>query len=436
MALSQLFLVGLNHASAPVEIRERLAFTEEEKPIFLEGLKNKGVLGAVLLSTCNRVELYTDISEGTNIESVIACMLENRGLPNVPGGHFYIKSGRDLVTHIFKVASGLDSMILGEPQILGQVKDAYFSSRNNGTITTALNLVFQRAMHVAKKVRTESGIGRQPVTVSYAAFNLAKSIFADLEAKKVLLLGAGEMIRIIATHFYSEGSKNVTVANRTYERALEFSSQFDAQVVPWEEFPRALIHSDLVITSTAASRPILLKPMMETVMKLRKWEPLLIIDIAVPRDTEESVGDIDGVYLYDIDDLQKVADQGLEERKKRSFIAGQMIEEEVALYGHFLEHRELSRLIESVVEKVNEIGETEIRTVLPKLDSISKEDEELIRKVVFRVVHKLIHSPITQLKKLVLEEERDETIEIFERFFLDKENKENPDANRERRNTN
>jgi glutamyl-tRNA reductase len=432
MALSELFLIGLNHASAPVEVRECLAFSEDEKPAFLEGLKSKGVLGAVLLSTCNRVELYLDVPEGLNLEKIIAYMLENRKIPNVPGGHFYIKSGRELVSHIFRVASGLDSMILGEPQILGQVKDAYFSARSGGHITTPLNLVFQRTQYVAKKVRTESGIGRHPVTVSYAAFNLAKSIFSDLDSKKVLLLGAGEMIRIIATHFYNEGSKNVTVANRTYERALEFSIQFDARVSRWEDFPRALLHSDLVITSTAASTPIILKSMMETVMKLRKWEPLLIIDIAVPRDVEEGVADVDGVYLYDIDDLQKVADQGLEERKKRSMLADQMIEEEVALYGHFLEHRELPRIIENVVDRVNEIGENEIRGILPKLGGAGGENEELLRKVVYRVVHKLMHSPITQLKKLVLEEERDDAIEIFERFFLEKEGKETPEENRER----
>jgi len=433
MALSDLYLIGLNHSSAPVEIRERLAFQENEKSPFLADLKKGGALGAVLLSTCNRVELYADLPPDVKVESVITGMLDNRGIPGVPGGHFYIKSGRDLVTHIFRVASGLDSMILGEPQILGQVKDAYFGARSCGAITTALNLVFQRALFVAKKVRTESGIGRQPVTVSYAAFNLARSIFSELDEKKVLLLGAGEMIRIIASHFYNEGSRNVTVANRTYERALDFSSQFDARVVPWEEFPAALIRADLVITSTAAPRPIITKTMLESVMKARKWEPLLIIDIAVPRDAEESAGEIDGVYLYDIDDLQRTADQGLEERKKKAMLAEQMIEEEVALYGHFLEHRELPRLIESTVERVNEIGEAEIRAILPKMKGAGPEEEELVKKVVFRVVHKLIHSPITQLKKLVLEEDRDEAIEIFERFFLDREPRGSDEDGRDRR---
>ena len=330
--------------------------------------------------------------------------------------YFYLKSGRVVVSHIFRISSGLDSMILGEPQILGQVKEAYFLAKDSGNITTTLNLLFQRAMYVAKKVRSESGIGSEPVTVSYAAFNLAKSIFSDVSAKKVLLLGAGEMIRIVASHFYDEGSNNITVSNRTFERAVEFGKVFNAKVIKWEDFPKEIINSDLVITSTASPLPIIKKSLLETVMKIRKWKPLLIIDIAVPRDVERDAKDIDGLYLYDIDDLQQTADKGLEERTRRAKIGERMIEEEVALYGHFLEHRELPKLIESLVEEAHKIGEEEISSVLHKLKV--QEDEEHLRKAVFRVVHKLIHSPITQLKRLVLEEERDEAMEIFERFFL------------------
>lgn len=421
MALSELVLVGLNHKTAPVEMRECLAFAEEEKPPFLQELKSKGALGAVLLSTCNRVELYLDLGEGTDVETIMEIILKNRNIEGAAKNHFYVKSGKELVSHIFRVASGLDSMVLGEPQILGQVKEAYFGSRSGAAITTSLNLIFQRSLYVAKKVRTESGIGRRPVTVSYAAFNLAKSIFSELETKKVLLLGAGEMIRIIASHFYNEGSKNVTVANRSYERAEGLASRFSAEIIRWEEFSKALLEADLVISSTAAPQPIMLQPMMETIMKSRKWRPLLLIDIAVPRDVEQKVSEIDGIYLYDIDDLQTVADEGFEERKKRAELAEEMIEEEVALYSHFLEHQELPRLIESVFEKVNDIGEAEIRAILPKLSADREENSRLIRKVVFRVVHKLLHNPVTQLKKLVLEEERDEAIEVFERFFLDKE---------------
>ncbi len=416
MALSEIFLIGLNHKSAPLDVREKMAFSEEEIVPFLNEIKNEGALGGVLLSTCNRVELYLDLPSSRTPEEFLLYLLKNKNISESMREYFYLKSGRVVVSHIFRISSGLDSMILGEPQILGQVKEAYFLAKDSGNITTTLNLLFQRAMYVAKKVRSESGIGSEPVTVSYAAFNLAKSIFSDVSAKKVLLLGAGEMIRIVASHFYDEGSNNITVSNRTFERAVEFGKVFNAKVIKWEDFPKEIINSDLVITSTASPLPIIKKSLLETVMKIRKWKPLLIIDIAVPRDVERDAKDIDGLYLYDIDDLQQTADKGLEERTRRAKIGERMIEEEVALYGHFLEHRELPKLIESLVEEAHKIGEEEISSVLHKLKV--QEDEEHLRKAVFRVVHKLIHSPITQLKRLVLEEERDEAMEIFERFFL------------------
>ena len=416
MALSEIFLIGLNHKSAPLDIREKIAFSEDEIVPFLNEIKREGVLGGVLLSTCNRVELYIDLPSSKKPEDFLLHLLKKKNILESMRKYFYLKSGRDVVSHIFRISSGLDSMILGEPQILGQVKEAYFLAKDSGNITTTLNLLFQRAMYVAKKVRSESGIGSEPVTVSYAAFTLARTIFSDVSAKKVLLLGAGEMIRIVASHFYDEGSNNITVSNRTFERAVEFGKVFNANVIKWEDFPEEIINSDLVITSTASPLPIIKKSLLETVMKIRRWKPLLIIDIAVPRDVEKDAKDIDGLYLYDIDDLQKTADKGLEERKRRAQIGERMIDEEVALYGHFLEHRELPKLIESLVEEAHKIGEEEISSVLHKLKV--QEDEEHLRRAVFRVVHKLIHSPITQLKKLVLEEERDEAMEIFERFFF------------------
>mgnify|MGYP001767025137 CR=1 FL=1 len=421
MALNDLAMAGFNHGQASVETREKLAFGDEERASFLKRLKDSGIPGAVLLSTCNRVELYAELPYETDPLILADLLLESRGVPAEERRLFRARTGREMISHLFRVASGLDSMILGEPQVLGQVKEAYFASRSEGTITTQLNLVFQRAMYVARKVRTESGIGRNPVTVSYAAFNLARSIFSDVGAKKVLLLGAGEMSRIIASHFYDEGSRNITVANRSYEKALEVSSRFDARIVPWEHFPAELSRTDLVIASTAAAKPVITKETLISAMKKRKWEPLLIIDIAVPRNVEEGVGEIDGVYLFNIDDLQKSADRGFEERKRKAVVAERMAEEEVALYGHFLEHGELPRLIERVVEKANEIGEAESAALVSKLGMTGKGEEELVRRSVMKVIHRLMHGPITQLKKLVLEEERDEAAAIFERFFLDRD---------------
>ncbi|MEW5765595.1 MAG: glutamyl-tRNA reductase [Acidobacteriota bacterium] len=417
--MSDLLLIGLNHTRAPVDVRECLAFADEEKGPFLRALAERGLAqGAVLLSTCNRVELYADVPEGADSGALLD-LLESWRSPGRPFARdlFYVHRNREAVAHLFRVASGLDSMILGEPQIFGQVKDAYFLARDAGSVSAPLNLLFQKAFHVAKQVRTETGIGQRPVTVSYAAFNLARGIFADLSQKRILLLGAGEMSRIVATHFVDHGVQKVKVANRTLERAREFASAFGAEVVPWEDFPKALIHSDIVISSTGAPRPIILRAMAETVMKLRRWASLFLVDIAVPRDVEPEVGDLDGVYLYNIDSLQQVADEGLEERKGRAAEAEAMIASELDLYARFLEHRQLSEVIQGLMGWVGRIQEAEVEEAFRKLGPLTSKQQEVVRNAVRRTVHKVLHAPITQVKRLVLEEEAAQALQIFKQLF-------------------
>ena len=416
--MSELVLVGVNHKKTPVELRECLAFSEVEKVPFLDRLRASGsASGAVLLSTCNRVELYADLGDGRTPEDLVDAVMEARRFPRERRDLFYVQRNKDVVKHLFRVASGLDSMILGEPQIFGQVKDAYFMARDGGAVNTPLNLLFQKAFHVAKQVRTQTGIGERPVTISYAAFNLANSIFEDLSTKRILLLGAGEMSRIVATHFVESGVKKVRVSNRTYEHGLEFARAFDAEVVPWEEFPKALIQSDIVISSTGASQPVLLRPMVETVMKLRRWASLFIIDIAVPRDVEEAVSKLDGVYLYDIDDLQEVADEGLAERQKKAALAETMIASELDLYARFLDHQSLADVIGSLMGWAGKIQDAELEEALKKMGDLSPKQQELVKNTVRRVVHKILHHPITQVKRLVLEEETANALSVFRELF-------------------
>jgi glutamyl-tRNA reductase len=416
--LSDLILVGVNHKKTPVELRECLAFSDQEKGPFLEKLRSGGrTKGAVLLSTCNRVELYAELADGVTPDHLIDEVMASREFPRDRRDLFYVQQRKDAVQHLFRVASGLDSMILGEPQIFGQVKDAYFLARDAGAVTTPLNLLFQKAFHVAKQVRTQTGIGERPVTISYAAFNLASSIFEDLSTKRILLLGAGEMSRIVGTHFVESGVKQVRVANRTYEHGVEFARTFGAEVVAWEDFPKALIHSDIVISSTGAPRPIILRPMVETVMKLRRWASLFLVDIAVPRDIEEGVGKVDGVYLYDIDDLQAVADEGLAERQKKATLAESMISSELDLYARFLDHQGLSEVIGGVMAWAGRIQEAEMEEALRKLGDLSPKQQELVRNSVRRVVHKILHAPITQVKRLVLEEETANALNVFRELF-------------------
>jgi len=418
VALNEIVLVGLNHKAAPVDIRECVAFPAEEKVPFIQGLKaSAGLRGGVLLSTCNRVEFYADLEDGARAGELIDALLASRRVPADPREYFYTRRGDDLIRHLFSVAAGLDSMVLGEPQILGQVKEAYFLARDGGTLTTPLNLLFQKAFHVAKKVRTETGIGERPVTVSYAAFNLARSIFEDLTTKRILILGAGEMSRILATHFFESGVRQVKVANRTYENAVAFARPFGAEVVRWEEFPKALIGADIVIASTGAPTHIVHRAMVETVMKLRRNASLLLIDIAVPRDIEGAVGGLDGVYLYNVDDLQEVADEGLAERQKKAELAAALVGQEVDLYGRFLEHQELSGLIEGVVSWAGAIQDAEVSEALRRMGDLTPKQQEILRKTVHRVVHKLLHAPITQVKRLVVEEDAASAIAVFEQLF-------------------
>ncbi len=416
--MSRILLTGLNHERAPVEIREALAFSDKEKLAFLQTIRANGlVLGAVLLSTCNRVELYSEVEETTS--GALIGAISEAALPGHPVAAelFYVLEGKKAVAHLFRVASGLDSMVIGEPQILGQVKEAYFLARDEGVVTTPLNLLFQKTFHVAKHVRSQTGVGRGAVTISYAAFNLSRGIFADLSSRRILLLGAGEMSRILATHFREHGVKKILVANRTRERGEAFARQFGAEIVAWEDFPRAIIRSDIVVASTASQRPVILRPMMETVMKLRRWESIFLIDIAVPRNIDEGTGELDGVYLYNIDDLQQAAEKGMEERKHRAAQAEALIASELSLYARFLEHRQLSTVIGGLMEWVTTIQDSEVKEALEKLEGLNPKQEAIVRNVVRRVVHKLLHQPITAVKRLVVEEDAGQALRFFREFF-------------------
>ena len=410
--------MGLNHKQAPVEVREKVAFDEKEKVPFLKGLiVKKLVFGAVLVSTCNRVELYAEAPAGTPVQPVIDEILATKGLDGQQAKYFYNHRQTEAVGHLFRVACGLDSMILGEPQIFGQVKEAYFLAKDGCTVSTPLNLMFQKAFQVAKRVRTDTGIGERPVTVSYAAFNMASSIFDRLTDKRILIIGAGEMSRIVATHFVDFGVRGVTVANRTFHRAEEFASHFGATAIPWEGLQEALAATDIVISCTGAARPIIKSADIERAMAARRWEPMFIIDIAVPRDVEPEARDIDGVYLYDIDDLQRTADEGIEERRAKAAHAESLIEEEVDLYVRFVAHQELSAIISDVVSWAGSVQEAELQEAFRRMGDLDDRRREILRNTVRRVVHKILHSPITEVKKMVIEEQDGIAIEHFQKLF-------------------
>ena len=318
--MREVILVGLNYRTAPVEVRERISFPEEELNRYLQALQGlPSLIEGFILSTCNRVEICAAARDPVKgIDEIKGFLALQHHLPlSAFEDTLYVLQGEDLVRHIFRVAASLDSMVVGEPQILGQIKEAYRTAHASGTTGTLLNKLLHKAFFVAKRVRTETGIGNRAVSISFVAVELAKRIFAHVEEREVLIVGAGEMCELAAQHLVREGVKRVLVTNRTWERAMELAERFHGEAIPFSELPNALLRADIVISSTGSPGFIVKKDEVSDIIRKRKNNPLFFIDIAVPRDIDPEVNTIDNVYLYDIDDLQEVAEANIKDRLKR-----------------------------------------------------------------------------------------------------------------------
>jgi len=312
----QLLSIGLNHTTAPVEVRERAAVAAEHLDDALSDISTcTGIEEATILSTCNRTEVYCQVPE-SNIEVVSDWLCDFHQLPKDDVAPFlYTFPDQAAVKHAFRVASGLDSMVIGEPQILGQMKTAFAKAHKNGNTGKVLNRLFQHTFSVAKEIRTSTSIGSHAVSVAYAAVSLSKQIFSDISQQTVLLIGAGETIELTCRHLYAQGVRNIIVANRTVERAEGLAKEFGANVISLHELPTRLADADMVFSSTASTLPILGKGAFESALKKRRNKPVLVVDLAIPRDVEKEVGDLSNVYLYTVDDLQQVVSENLESRK-------------------------------------------------------------------------------------------------------------------------
>src|SRR5690242_11749447 len=328
----KLLITGVSHKTAPVEIRERLAFREEVLRDALTDLKSReGVAEAVILSTCNRVEITITTENSVDPRGVVDGFLADHKAigTSVIEPHLYRHEGRDAIHHLFRVAASLDSMVVGEPQILGQLKSAYAMAKAEGTLFGWLDGVVSRAFSVAKRVRSETGIGQMAVSVSYAAVELARKIFGSLNNRTVMIAGAGKMSELAARHLRRSGASHVFVTNRTHERAVEMARLFQGTPVEYSRFVTMLPEVDILITSSGAPHYILHKDEMQRVIAARRNKPMFLIDIAVPRNIEPSVNKLDNVFLYDIDDLQEVVNANLRERMKEAEHAEQLVTGEV-----------------------------------------------------------------------------------------------------------
>ena len=388
--------IGMNHKTAPVELREKL--TSDDMLDYL--IRPESIKEALCLRTCNRIEaLVVTENEDDARKSIISyfCSLGDLSQDKILN-FIYIFKDLDAVRHIFRVASSLDSMVIGEPQILGQIKDAYAEAVSRKTTGVILNSLMHRAFHVAKKVRTETGICESAVSVSYAAVELAKKIFDTLSGKKVLLIGAGEMSELTARHLISHGVKEVVVANRTFEKAVELASKFGSHPISFEEIPIYLVEADIVITSTASRHYIIKKDMLKGISRKRRNRPLFFIDIAVPRDVEPEVNKLDNIYLYDIDDLKSVAEMNMEQRRQEAIKAERIIEEEVLKFKKWLETLDIVPVIISLKNKAYSIIEKEIKRSESKLRNLSPEQKDAVSVLCKSIAEKLINDPIIFLK--------------------------------------
>lgn len=436
-----IYLIGLNHRTAGVDVRESFALTGI-------GLLENGLLPvagthdidcpikeAMVLSTCNRVEILT-VGCGADVqERVIEHWAAARGKSASDLAPFvYAHKNEDAVRHLFTVASSLDSMVLGEPQILGQLKDAYKNALTLGSTRVILNRLLHRAFSVAKRVRNETGVASSAVSISYAAVELAKRIFGDMSAYKAMLIGAGEMAELAATHLMNAGIQSVWVANRTHERAIELAAEYNGLAVPFENLFSQLHEVDIVISSTGAPDSIIRAADLKGVMKKRRNRPMFFIDIAVPRDIDPDVNGLDNIYLYDIDDLKEVVEENLAQRREEAVKAHAIVGEETANFSKWLESLSLQPTIVDLIRRSENIVAEELARSQKRL-KLDEDGEKALRSMLCSIVRKLNHEPIDFLKRRFGEEAGSEYIGVVRRLFdLDKESvPENAHADRKRK---
>jgi len=394
-----LFAFGINHKTAPVEIREKVAFAPEKIQAALKELTHTAdIHEAAIVSTCNRTELYC----GVDSDNGIAIINWFRQYHNLDASdidpYIYTHADIEAVQHILRVASGLDSLVLGEPQILGQIKDAYTTASEAGTIGRQLNRLFQHTFSVAKQVRTDTAIGASPVSVAFAAVNLAKQIFANLSEHTALLIGAGDTIELVARHLKEQGVKKIIVANRTVERAQVLAEQFNGEAIALADMPERLVEADIIISSTASQLPILGKGAVERALKERKHRPMFMVDIAVPRDIEPEVNSLDDVYLYTVDDLQEVIEEGRQSREEAAQQAEEIIEQQVEHFMGWLRSLDAVDTICAVREQAEEVRDEVLQNAQRQL-AAGKDPEQVINELARTLTNKLVHEPSVQISR-------------------------------------
>jgi glutamyl-tRNA reductase len=407
-----LILVGLNHRTAPVDVRERLSVTDPRLAETTGALHAvEGIDGAAVVSTCNRVELVISTRDEDVVTNLVDWLAERASTARTElEKHLYVMRHGDVVKHLFRVASGLDSMILGEPQITGQVRKAFLTAQQLGTLDPLLQQLFDNSMRVAKKVRTETGIGAHAVSVPYAAVELARKIFGDLRGLQVLLLGAGEMGELTAEHLHEQEVKQVFVANRSFERAEELAHRYEGQAVQFDQFDDNLTRCDIVIASTGAPHYLIEPEHVARAVEGRRNRALFLIDLSVPRNINPAVAKMDGAYLYNVDDLQQVADANLELRQQKAHVAEQIVLREVDGFRKRLVAQDAVPTILELQQRLEAIRMAELEKCLRHVGPITTEQRTALEMFSTQLVNKILHYPILQLKDATEEPQERESL--------------------------
>lgn len=396
-----ILLIGLNHKTANVDIRERLAFSGCKYAEGIDRLRSLPLVREVaLLSTCNRVEIYAYVHDAVRAGNEIKEFLADfhRLERSLFEPSLYVHADEEAVRHIFRVSSSLDSMVVGEPQILGQIKDAFDFALLRKTTGVILNRLLKKAISTAKRVRTETRIAESAVSISFAAVELAKKIFTGLQDKSFMLLGAGDMAELAARHLVNNGVKDVAVANRTFERGCELARDLCGRAVRFEDIHQELLHCDILICSTGAPTYVLTKDQMQKVMRGRRQQPVFIIDISVPRNIDPEINDLDNVYLYNIDDLQGVVEHNLQERQKEAEKAGEIVREEVGKFTEWLSSLDAVPTIVSLRKKAERVRDDELRKFRDRFPDIEETRWHEIELLAASITNKLMHPPTAALR--------------------------------------
>ncbi|MFJ6208205.1 glutamyl-tRNA reductase [Lysinibacillus sp. NPDC092081] len=413
-------VVGLNYKTAPVEIREKLSFIESELPQAMEALqKQKSILENVIVSTCNRTEIYAVVDQLHTGRHFVKQFLANWfDLPvETFSSYLTIREEDQAIEHLFKVTAGIDSMVLGETQILGQVRKSFLSGQEIGTTGTVYNQLFKQAVTFAKRAHNETAIGENAVSVSYAAVELAKKIFGSLQRKHVAILGAGKMGELAIENLYGSGVGKVTVINRTFEKAESLAAKFDGEAKSMKELQCSLLEADILITSTGATDYVIDYELMQFVERLRKGKPLFMVDIAVPRDIDPRVGDLPNVFLYDIDDLQGIVEANLAERERAAADISSMIGKEVVQFKDWVTTLGVVPVISALRKKASHIQEETMISIENKMPDLTDRERKILSKHTKSIINQLLKEPILQAKEMANSPKANEQLRLFQQIF-------------------